>query len=230
MTLLYMVLCNKNSPPSSPSPPPPPPPPLISCRCIMQCARSESCRKDIIERRVVVYAMEVCRMYSRKPDILRSAIVLFSWTANTITNLNIICDLGGISTTLKCMKRHLNDHRVVSPGMQFISRAAKHNPSAVAYMLKNNAIEVVVGALRALISDEMFQVEGLRLLQLMARTTEGWNQISKIKGGWQVSHFGDSLKADTNYLYKSCFYHKFHRQFVKALPLEMHWCTICQAS
>jgi hypothetical protein len=147
-----------------------------------------------MDRRIIVYAMEICRMYSRKPDILRSAIVLLSWTGNTISNLKRICDLGGISTTLKCMKRHLNDYRVVSPGMQFISRASKHHPSAVAYMLKNNAIEVVVGALRALISDEMFQIEALRLLQMMARTTEGWNQISKIKGGWQVTHSGIFLE------------------------------------
>jgi hypothetical protein len=68
----------------------------ILFRCIMQCARSESCRQDIIERRIIVYASEVCRMYSKNPEILRSVITLFSWTANTMHNLKTLCDLGAV--------------------------------------------------------------------------------------------------------------------------------------
>jgi len=51
--------------------------------------------------------------------------------------------------------------------MQFIARAAKHYPPSAAFMLKNKAIEIVVGALKALYSDEVLQIEGLKLLQVI---------------------------------------------------------------
>ena len=98
------------------------------------------------------------------------------------------------------MKRHTNEFKVVSPAIQFISRAAKHYAPAVAYMLKNKAINIIVDALKATYADEMFQLEALRLLQMLSRTTEGWNQISSIKGGWQAicqgTAAGDALVHD----------------------------------
>lgn len=67
-----------------------------------------------------------------------------------------------------------------------MARSSKTYTKAAAYMLQNKTVEIVVGAIKALYSDEILQLEGLKLLQMMSRTTEGWNQISAIKGGWQA--------------------------------------------
>ena len=157
-----------------------------SLKCVLQCARSESCRNYIVERRIIVYLNEIARMYSKHPEILRSILRTFNWTANTQERLIYVCDIGCIHTVLQCMKRHINDKLVVSPGMQFLARSSRNYPKAANYMLRHKTIEIIVGAIKALYSDEVLQLEALKLLQMMSRTTEGWQQISSIKGGWQA--------------------------------------------
>ena len=155
-------------------------------KCVMQCARSELCRRDIIDRRVIVYLNEIARKYSKHPEILRPILRTFNWTANTMDRLKYVCDADCTGTVLQCMKRHINNKLVVSPGLQFLARASSNYPPAANYMLRNRTVEIIVGAIKALYSDEVLQLEALKLLQMMSRTTEGWKQISSIKGGWQA--------------------------------------------
>ena len=155
-------------------------------KCVMQCSRSEICRKDIIDRRIIVYLNEIARKYSKYPEVLRCILRTFNWTANIKERLMYLCDIGALCTVLQCMKRHINNKLVVSPGMQFLARSSKTYPKAANYMLRNKTVEVIVGAIKALYADEVLQVEALKLLQMMSRTTEGWKQISSIKGGWQA--------------------------------------------
>jgi hypothetical protein len=90
---------------------------LEATKCIMQCSRSEECRLDILDRKIMPYLQEICRKWSRQPEILRSILRTFNWTANTRERLITLVDGGCVVTVLQCMKRHINDFRVVSPGI-----------------------------------------------------------------------------------------------------------------
>jgi hypothetical protein len=44
-----------------------------------------------------------------------------------------------------------------------------------------------------LYSDEILQLEGLKMVQTISKTKEGWNQICETKGGWQTLTQGTNL-------------------------------------
>jgi len=44
---------------------------------------------------------------------------------------------------------------------------------------------MVIQALSALYADENLQLEGLKMIQTISKTAEGWRQISETRGGWQ---------------------------------------------
>ncbi len=61
------------------------------------------------------------------------------------------------------------------------------------YLLRKRAIPLVIHTLRAIHSNEVLQLKGLTMLQTLAQTTEGWQQISETKGGWQAICQGTAL-------------------------------------
>jgi hypothetical protein len=50
--------------------------------------------------------------------------------------------------------------------MQYLARVSCHYPPGAAYMLQNKAIGIIIGAIKALYSDEVLQLEGLKILQV----------------------------------------------------------------
>jgi hypothetical protein len=70
--------------------------------------------------------------------------------------------------------------------MLFLTRAAATVPQAMAYILKKNAVSIVIKALQAIHFNDVLQHKGLLMLHTLAQTSEGWDQISKVQGGWQI--------------------------------------------
>jgi hypothetical protein len=77
----------------------------------------------------------------------------------------------------------------------FLFHAAKHRPSSMEMILKMRASELVIGALTVMHDQAELQLEGLKLLQLISKTSVGWQQISDVNAGWQTICQG-TLKGD----------------------------------
>lgn len=156
-----------------------------ACKCITQCARSERCRVAIIEHHMVPYMINFCKKFSKNPHILRATLMLLFWLTTNQERLEYVCEVHGVNTALQCMKRHPSNAKVLSPAILFLARAAQNHPFSMALLLKKNAASLVIEALKLVHSDDAVQLEGLKLLQIISRTSEGWKQISAVPAGWQ---------------------------------------------
>jgi len=157
-----------------------------AARCISQCARAETCRRYIMHRRLYAYVVTWCKKYQNTPTTLRSALRLFNWVATTPDRIKELCDSGGVvPVIIRVMKKHLTSGMVLGPGMLFLTRASSIHSPAMACILRMRATPLMIKALMALYSDAYLQLEGLKMLQCISKTAEGWKQISETRGGWQ---------------------------------------------
>lgn len=152
--------------------------------CVLQCSRSERGRADILNRHYIQYCILFCKKNSACADVLRPVLKLFNWMSSSDERLVLMYEMGGGSTSLKCMERHMNNSDILSPAMLFLTRVAAIHPPALTYLVRKKAVPVVIGALRALYSDELLQIEGLKMLKALSLSPEGWRQISDTRGGW----------------------------------------------
>ena len=162
-------------------------------RCVCQCARSEYCRRDIMTRRVYLYISNICKRFVNHASILRFSLKFFNWTATTNERIAELSDAGVTAVIITVMKRHQGNAGVLAPGMLFLTRAAASHPPAMATILQMKATPSIIKALMALYSDEVLQLEGLKMVQTISKTREGWRQISETKGGWQSLTQGTNL-------------------------------------
>lgn len=171
-----------------------------SIAAIAQCSRSEICRSEIFLRNMLQFIIEIATRHPNSTVILRYTLKLFNWVSTSTERLVQVYELDGVKFALQCMKRHINDGTVLAPGMLLLTRSASAHPPAKAYILKTRAIPVVIHALRALYSEEEIQLEGLKMLQTLAKTQQGYDQITAMKGGWQLicqgTTLGDALIHD----------------------------------
>jgi hypothetical protein len=77
--------------------------------------------------------------------------------------------------------------------MLLLTRIAAIHLPAADYIVQKKAIPLVINALRALYSNELLQVEGLKMLRALSKSAEGWKQISEMKGGWQAITQGTAV-------------------------------------
>lgn len=157
----------------------------LSIRCVLQCSREEICRIEIFGKNLIGYYMLYCRQYSRTPTILKHILKLFNWISSTNERLVYLYENGAAQTVLNCMKRHMNNSSILAPCMLFLTRISTIHTPALDYLVKKNAVYLVIGALRALYSEEIIQLEALKMLQALSKSPEGWKQISETRGGWQ---------------------------------------------
>ena len=157
----------------------------LSIRCVLQCSREEVCRIEIFEKNIVGYYMLYCRQYSRNSAILKHILKLFNWVSSTNERLIFLYDNGATQTVLHCMKRHMNNSSILAPCMLFLTRISTIHTPALDYLVQKKAVHIVIGALRALYSEEIIQLEALKMLQALSKSPEGWKQISDTRGGWQ---------------------------------------------
>ena len=169
-------------------------------RCIAQCCRSELCRREIMKRRIYAYMLNFCKSFSNTPSILRSCFKIFNWVATTNERIVEVCESGVVKMILRILVKHVGDGDVVAPAMLFLTRASEHYPAALELILHKKAVHLIIRALQALYANEVLQLAGLKMLQTLSKTKEGWKQITDTKGGWQSicqgTALGDSLVHD----------------------------------
>ena len=169
-------------------------------RCIAQCCRSELCRREILRKRIYAYMLNFCKSYSNTPSILRSCFKVFNWVATTPERIVEICNSGVVKAILRILSKHVSDGDVVAPAMLFLTRASEHYPLALETILNTQAVHLIIRALQALYANEVLQLAGMKMLQTLSKTQEGWKQITDTKGGWQSicqgTALGDSLVHD----------------------------------
>ena len=152
---------------------------------VMQSCRSEIGRATIIEKRLLSYCNIYCQKYSRNAHIVRAVLKAFNWVSSTDERVIHMYEIGAARTVLKCMERHMNNPLVLAPSMLFLTRVSSLYPPALDYLVRKRAVPLVIGSLRALYSEEVIQLEALKMLQALSKSPEGWKQISDTRGGWQ---------------------------------------------
>jgi hypothetical protein len=70
-------------------------------RCVLQCARSEVCRADILQRNLLGYCTNFVKRYSRKVYVVRSVLKLFNWVATDERRMKAVCKANAVDTTLR---------------------------------------------------------------------------------------------------------------------------------
>jgi hypothetical protein len=155
-----------------------------SIHCILQCARSEINREEIMSSNMIGYFTNFCKRHSKVSLILRCVLKLFCWLSITDEKIEQLCEKEALGTCLQCMKRHICDANVLAPGIRFLTRASSL-PWCKEYILEKKAIAMIIKALRTLYDEAELQLAGLKMLQSLSLTEEGYRQISEAKGGWQ---------------------------------------------
>ena len=158
---------------------------IAGMNCILQCSRSEICRSEIIELKIIGYCINFCKRHSKSPDVIRPVLRLFTWISITIERLTNICNLGAIEACLQCMKRHTGNAKVLAAGMTFLTHAANTSTLCMNEILSKKAVPMIIKSLRALHYEGELQIQGLKMLQTLSTTEEGYFQISETRGGWQ---------------------------------------------
>jgi len=172
---------------------------------------------------MIPFCMLFCKMHWKSATLVRSVLRAFSWVSVTAERMDTICRLGAIETTTEIMRRHNCNPSVLAPAVAFLTRAASALEWCMNHILEQKLIPLIISALRALHNEEELQLEGtsphrvlfalgsivfcffflhlgaplslagLRILQTLSTTPEGYKQISETKGGWQSICQGTSL-------------------------------------
>lgn len=99
-----------------------------------------------------------------------------------------------VETALQCLKRHISNRLIVGPVVVWLNRAVTNYPPALKLVLtKDLAVTNIVNSLKIIFDDESLQLDTLKLIQIIAKTSEGWKAISDTKGGWQIICQGTTL-------------------------------------
>jgi len=154
--------------------------------CISQSARSEVGRSHIFKTRMYAYVIHWCKRFSTSGDILKPALRTLNWICTDNPRIIELCSKGNVvPVILRVMKKNTTSSAVLGSGMLFLTRASACHPPAMATILRMGATSMVIQALSALYADENLQLEGLKMIQTISKTAEGWKQISETRGGWQ---------------------------------------------
>ena len=153
--------------------------------CITQCSRAETNRLVILDMHILAYMINFCKRFSTNAVLMRATLMLMVWLSTDQERLEYVCGLHGVNTALQCMKRHPSNAKVISPAILFLSRAVQNHPPSMELLLKKKGAAQVIEALKLVFNDAALQLEGLKLLQTISKTSEGWMQITAAHAGWQ---------------------------------------------
>lgn len=171
----------------------------IAVACLAQCARGERNRVEIIKQHVVPSLVQLCRMYSRSVPTVQGTMRLMNWTATDQSRMNYMYKMKGVHAALQCLKRHYKSPQnpVLPPIIFFLSRMARNVPAALEQIVQRQHVTaMIVHVLQTEFNSDVIQLEALKLLQVIAKTSIGWQQIDAIKGGWQIICQG-TVEGDT---------------------------------
>lgn len=130
-----------------------------SIQCMLQCARSELNREEIMDSNMIGYCTNFCKKYSKDSAIVSGVLKLFWCLCTTEERIEELCQRSALDTTLQCMKRHTCDAGVLAPGIRFLVKTCVIS-WCQEYILKKNAVTLIISALRALYDEAELQLEG----------------------------------------------------------------------
>jgi hypothetical protein len=130
-----------------------------SIQCMLQCARSELNREEIMDSNMIGYCTNFCKKYSKDSVIVSGVLKLFWCLCTTEERIEELCERSALDTTLQCMKRHTCDAGVLAPGIRFLVKTCVIS-WCQEYILKKNAVTLIISALRALYDEAELQLEG----------------------------------------------------------------------
>jgi hypothetical protein len=166
--------------------------------CLLQFSRFEKYCHEITKNNIIPYVVLFVKKFCSSIPLVKSAIKLFDWvSANSKHRLEYVCYSKAVQCTLTCIIKHSKEQDVLGPAMSFLLQAASGNPPSLELILKYQCVPNIIQSLKAVYDQDVTQLEGLKLLQLISKTSEGWKQISETKGGWQSicqgTRIGDAL-------------------------------------
>jgi hypothetical protein len=153
----------------------------VSIQCMLQCARSEINREEIMDSNIIGYCTNFCKKYSKDSVIVGGVLKLFWCLCTSEERIEELCQRSALETTLQCMKRHTSDAGVLAPGIRFLVKTCAiswyiyiciniyihmymyiyiYLYRCKEYILKKDAVTLIITALRALYDEAELQLEG----------------------------------------------------------------------
>jgi hypothetical protein len=160
--------------------------------CVMHCARAELCRQYIMDKKLPVYIIQYCKRFSRAPDLARPAVKTFNWVSDHPFRMRGVLEMGCLEAVVQLIKRHASNARVLGPALHFLTRASRTDKDVLEYLLKQNMVDSIVAVTSLLYDNDALQLEALKLVQQLAKSDEGYNQITRSRGAWQSLCAGTS--------------------------------------
>lgn len=149
----------------------------MGLNCLLQCCRSEICRMDIMDQKMISYCMLYAKKHWKRASLVRAVLKAFSWVSTSAERMDEICRLGAIELAVELMKRHPCDPVVLAPSVGFLTRAAGTLEWCMNHILEQRLIPLIITSLRALHNEEELQLEGLKILQTLSTNPEGYKQV-----------------------------------------------------
>eukprot|EP01039_Chlorochromonas_danica_P009348 gene9348-10320_t len=167
------------------------------CRILMHSARYSHCLEWLYRKQILSYLILFSKRHMKQVSIMRSIITLLSWVADTIEHIRVLYKLKSVQLACKLLTSYSRDIKIVGPSLLLLHRLGDQLPEALETILKLDITSKVISALRLVPNDDELSLLGLKLLQLISRTSEGFNQLNKVNNGWQAicqgTELGDEL-------------------------------------
>lgn len=160
-------------------------------RCYMQCCRHEPCRAYLLRNNAIVlrYAWTFTQEkfgYKGTEEMHHAILRLVNWIATTSSRLMLMFEMEALQYSVRCMRKYRRFPQVQAPAIVFLQRLVFSIPSAMELALRLQVIPLVVDAMKILHADQIVQLEALKLISALAKTSEGFQQLSNIPAGWQL--------------------------------------------
>lgn len=158
-------------------------------RCLMQASRYETHRQALWDLHLYQYTKSfVMTCYKESgPDLIHGYLRFLHWSATTPARLTFFHErIHILMITLKCLKAYSTEAKVLVPAITLLHWLISQLPNAFQAALDLSVIEMVVKSLRYVHDDEITQLTALKLIQLLAKSSQGFKQLDSIRGAWQT--------------------------------------------
>lgn len=157
-------------------------------RCLMQAGRYEDHRRVLFDLKVFNYAKSfVLTCYKEcGAEMIHAFLRLMHWSATTVPRITFFFnELKLLKIILKLFKVYCAVSRVLVPAITLLHWLVSQLPPAFQAALDANVIALTVASLKYVHDDEVTQLTALKLIQLLAKTSQGFKQLDSIRGAWQ---------------------------------------------
>lgn len=166
-------------------------------RCLMQCVRSECNREYFFNKDYIGYLFIYAKRFRNQVSLLSSILRTFFWVMTDEKRIKTLFQFKIIQLAIKSMNLHRRQRDIFIPALMILKKIILTLPDAMVQLLKSNIVPLIIEGMQIIYDDQEVQLEALKLLKAISLTSEGWKQISEVKGGWQSitqgTLFGDSL-------------------------------------